>query len=103
LADASPSATARQHDSHPTRETLADAITAIQNSSKPTPSLEDLEAAMQSVEERIEARLFALGNDISSHTTKTTASLGTEINNHSTSIAEMSTDIHITYHNHLIE
>jgi hypothetical protein len=58
---------------------------------------------MRGVEERIEVRLFALGNGINSHTTRTMASLGTEINTHSTSIAATSIDIHITYHNHLIE
>jgi hypothetical protein len=49
LAGASPSATARQHDACPTRETLADAITAMQNSSRPAPSLEELEVTMKGV------------------------------------------------------
>jgi hypothetical protein len=69
LAGASPSATARQHDSKLTRETLANAIIAMQNNSWPTPSLADLETTMQGVEERIEAYLSTLGNGITSHMT----------------------------------
>jgi uncharacterized protein YktB (UPF0637 family) len=75
------------------RETLADAITVMQNSSQPTPSLDDLETTMHGVEERIEARLSALGNGITNHMTQATIAIGTEINSHTTKAVEFSTDV----------
>jgi hypothetical protein len=86
----------------PTRETLADAITAMQNNSRPTPSLDDIDTAMCRVEERIEARLSALGNGITNHMTQATLSIGTEINSHTTKTVEFSTNVQSTQHSHLV-
>jgi hypothetical protein len=103
LAGTSSSAATRQHDARPMRETLADAITTMQNSSRPAPSLEELEVTMKGVEARIDARLSALGNGINIHMSQATFSLSAEINAHTTRTAEISTGIHNNHHSHLSE
>jgi hypothetical protein len=103
LAGAFPSAAARQHDARPTRKTLADAITTIQNSSRPAPSLEELEDTMKGVEARIDTRLSTLGNGINIHMSQAAFLLSAEINAHTTRTAEIATGIHNSHHAHLSE
>jgi hypothetical protein len=103
LVGASPSAAARQHDARPTCETLVDAIIAMQNSSWPAPSLEELEVTMKGVEARIDAPLSALGNGINIHMFQATFSLSAEINTHTIRTAEISTGIHNNHHPYLSE
>jgi hypothetical protein len=74
----------------------------MQNNSRPTPSLDDLDTTMRGVEERIEARLSALGNNITNHMTQATIAIGTEINSHTTKAVEFSTNVQSNQHSHLV-
>lgn len=103
LAGASPSATAQRHDARLTRETLADAVTALQNSSRPAPSLEEIENTLKEVEAQIDARLSTLGNGINANLSHTTLSLSADVNTHTTRTAEVATGILNSHHAHLSE
>lgn len=67
---AAPSRAARKMDELPTRKLLADAITAISNSTTPTPALTEITftAAINKVEQQMEQRLTTLGEHINNHT-----------------------------------
>lgn len=71
LSGAKPNAAARAHDTRPTREVIADEISAFQNQLAPALSLPQLEAMFQKVETQIEARLEGLQGNINAHTTHT--------------------------------
>jgi hypothetical protein len=75
----------------------------MQNSSRPIPSLEELEVTMKGVEARIDAQLSALGNGINIHMSQATFFLSAEINAHTTRTAEISTGIHNNHHLYLSE
>lgn len=77
LAGSNPSAAARAHDARPTREIIADEVAALQNQAAPAPTLHQLESSLREVEERIEARLHRLRDNINQHTSATTEAAST--------------------------
>jgi hypothetical protein len=103
IAGSALTAVARQHDSRPTKEALADTISAMQNNTTQAPSIEDMREAMRGVEQRIEARLNDLGMGINTHTTQAATNLGSGITSHVTQQIEASTAIHTSQQNYLIE
>jgi hypothetical protein len=96
LAGSAPSHAAQCHDNRPTQETLADAITAMHNNTRPTPTLDELQQTMKGVEEMIEARLAAIGVGINSHTSLATETLGSGITAHTTRTTEMAATSHFS-------
>lgn len=68
LSGSNPNAASRAHDTRPTREVIADEISAFQNQLAPAPSLPQLEEMFQKVETQIEARLEGLRGNINAHT-----------------------------------
>ena len=70
LAGAHPAATARAQDSRPTREVIAEAITAFKNEAPPIPSLQQLEASLQEVEGRLRTHISSVGIEVTNHTTQ---------------------------------
>jgi hypothetical protein len=91
LAGSASSPAAQLYDTRPACETLADAIIAMQNTSRSTPTLEELHQAMRGVEERIDAYIIVLGAGINSHTSLATNTLSSGINAHTTLTAEITT------------
>ena len=81
LAGSGPNQAARHHDNRPARETIADAITTLQNNTRQGPTLEDMQEAMQGVEKRIEARIAEIGLNINQHTSQTAGQSSTHITN----------------------
>jgi hypothetical protein len=81
---------------------LADAITAMQNNSRPTSTFEELQQTMRGVEERIDARLAAISASINSHTSLRNETLGIGINAHTSRTAELTSDAHTAQKAHLL-
>ena len=69
LAGTNPAAATRSHDQRPTREVIAEAITAYKNESPLLPTLTDMETSMQAVEGRLRTHITNIGGEINSHTT----------------------------------
>lgn len=65
-----PISSAKSHDQRPTREVLAEALTAFKNEAPTPPSLSQIENTMQAVETRITSHLHSLGSAINTHTTE---------------------------------
>jgi hypothetical protein len=68
LAGTNPSAVAKAQDRRPTREVIAEAITAFKNDSTPAPTFDQLTAMLQQVETRLTTHMSAVGEGINLHT-----------------------------------
>ena len=87
LAGTHPIPTARSQDNRPTREVIAEAITAFKNETPPTPSLHQLEASLQAVEGRLRTHI---------------TSVGVEVTNHTAQKLDASAAQAVAHHNHLV-
>jgi hypothetical protein len=103
LAGSTPSTAVQLHDQRPAREALADAITAIQNNSRPASTFDEFQQTMRGVEERIDACLAILGAGINTYTSLSTETLGTDINVHTTRTADVTSITLATQQAYLIE
>lgn len=65
-----PISSAKTHDQRPTREVIAEAITAFKNEAPTPPSLSQIENTLHAVENRLTSHLHTLGSAINTHTTK---------------------------------
>lgn len=88
LAGAHPAAATKAQDSRPTREVIAEAITAFRNETSPTPTLQQFEASIQAVEGRLRNHISSVGHEITNHT-------GQKLDN----AAAQAT----THHNHIVQ
>lgn len=75
-------------DELPTHQLMADAITAISNSSTQTPALTEVTftAALSKVEQKMEQRISALGDHINNHTSAQVNSASTNIIAHTAAV-----------------
>lgn len=65
-----PNNVAQQQDQRPTREVIADAITALKNETPITPTLIQFENSIFAVEDRLKSHINTLGSTITNHTTE---------------------------------
>ena len=82
ISGSAPHVVSKAQDSKPTREVIAEALTALRNESSPGPSLQQLESSLQKVELQIETsfhtakhrimeQLKRMDNTVNAHTTAT--------------------------------
>jgi hypothetical protein len=69
LAGTHPTATARAQDQRPTREIIAEAITAFKNDTAPDPTLHQLTNTLHQVETRLKTHITSVSDGINAHTT----------------------------------
>ena len=83
-----PSKAARKLDDLPTRQQMADAITAISNSAAQRPATSDLlfTEAITKVERNMELRLTALGDQINQHTSTQVTAATTNVISHTNAV-----------------
>ena len=84
-----PHAVLKAHDSKPTREVIAKAITTIQNESYLGPSLQQLETSLQKVEQKIESSFHIVESRIMEQVDR----LSTAVNTHTTSEIEAASEL----------
>lgn len=65
-----PNSAAQQQDQRPTREVIADEITALKNETLVTPTLTQFETSMSAVEHRLRSHISTLGSSINNHFTE---------------------------------
>lgn len=78
LKGSKPHATAKKHDERPTREVIAEAITAFKNETPSTPTLSQFKDSMHEVEDRLKTHISSLGTAINSHTTDSISTVVTQ-------------------------
>ena len=69
LAGSHPTATARAQDSRPTREVIAEAITALKNESAADSTLHQITNTLHQVEHRLKSHITQASEDTNNHTT----------------------------------
>ncbi|KAG0594566.1 hypothetical protein M758_UG089000 [Ceratodon purpureus] len=71
LAGSNPIAAARTYNHWPTREVIAEKITALKNKAPSPPQLSQFEATLQAVEGHLKSHISTIGTEITTHTTTT--------------------------------
>lgn len=82
ISSANPNDESRAQDARPTREIIADEVTALKNQFTPGPSISQMENSLKEVEARIEAKLEGLRDNINTHTTHKIAESTTSNSSH---------------------
>lgn len=70
LYGTNPTAAAKSQDLRPTREVIAEAITALKNETPVPPTITQFEESIQAVEHRIKSHITTLGSNINTHTSE---------------------------------